>query len=224
MSTLLNSVKMAAATSAPLKINIISDTVCPFCYLGYGRLAQALKTLNAPPADISWQAYHLDPNASKKSQPIHDVLVRKFGDPNRIKMLNERIKVMGQELGFNFSFSGRVGHTGDSHRVVQLAKQKNVEPPVMLEIMKMYFEEGGDITSTEDLVRAAVKGGLDGEETRKWLSEGKGAAEVDQQVIDAYQRGVRGVPHFVVNDKWEINGAQDLCVFVDTLKKAQASS
>ncbi|KAI6780740.1 uncharacterized protein J7T54_001048 [Emericellopsis cladophorae] len=214
---------MASTTSASLNINIISDTVCPFCYLGYARLLQALKTLNSPAASISWQAYHLNPHASTQSEPAMDVLVRKFGDENRVRMVQDRIKTMGQELGLDFSFEGRMGHTRDSHRVIQLAKQKNVENEVMSEIMKMYFEEGGDITSAEDLTRAAVQGGLDKEETRTWLSEGRGAAEVDREVEDAYERGVRGVPHFVINDKWEINGAQDLSVFVDTLKKAQSS-
>lgn len=80
--------------------------------------------------------------------------------------------------------------------------------------MKAYFEESGDITSRDMLVRAAAKGGLDADETRRWLDEGKGGDEVDREVQEAYSLGVSGVPHFIIDGKHQIGGAQDPSDFI----------
>ncbi|KAF9873568.1 dsba oxidoreductase [Colletotrichum karsti] len=210
-------------------IKVISDPVCPFCYLGKARLNRAIdvykKTYPAGKDDnfnVTWQAYYLDPTAPKKGVPVNERMAARFG-AERLEMMHDRMKKLGAAEGFNFTFDGKVGHTRDAHRAVQLAKTKGpeVENAVMTSIMKSYFEEGGDVTSWDMIVDAAVKGGLEKEEVKKWLEEGKGGAEVDKQVEDAYRKGVRGVPHFVINDKYEIGGAQDVGEFLETLVAAK---
>ncbi|KAJ0386651.1 hypothetical protein COL922a_003884 [Colletotrichum nupharicola] len=214
---------------ANFNIKVISDPVCPFCYLGKARLNRAIdlyqKTYPAGKEDkfnVSWQAYYLDPTAPKKGVPVNERMAARFG-ADRLEMMHARMKKLGAAEGFNFTFDGKVGHTRDAHRAIQLAKTKGpeVENAVVTSIMKSYFEEGGDITSWDTIVDSAVRVGLAKEEVKKWLEEGKEGEEVDRQVEDAYRMGVRGVPHFVINDKYEIGGAQDVGEFLETLVAAR---
>ncbi|KAK2034319.1 DSBA-like thioredoxin domain-containing protein [Colletotrichum zoysiae] len=212
-----------------ININIISDPVCPFCYLGKARLNRAIdlykKTYPAGKDDtfnVTWSAYYLDPTAPPKGVPVNERMAERFG-AERLHMMHERMKQMGAAEGVNFTFEGKVGHTRDAHRTIQLAKSKgaDVQNAVVDSIMKSYFEEGGDITSWDMIVDAAARGGLERDEVRKWLEEGKGGQEVDKQVEDAYRMGVRGVPHFVINDKYEVGGAQEAGEFLRQIVAAK---
>ncbi|UKZ81498.1 hypothetical protein TrVFT333_009270 [Trichoderma virens FT-333] len=151
---------------ANITIKIISDNVCPFCYLGKARLDRAISAFhNATPKGetdnftISWHAFYLDPYASFESEPVRQHVARKFGSLSRVDAIHERLAQTGAEEGLNFTFKGLVGNTRDSHRLVQLGRSKGnaTENKVVSEIMKMFFEEGGDITSIDDLVKAAER-------------------------------------------------------------------
>ncbi|KAL6852968.1 hypothetical protein ACO1O0_007517 [Amphichorda felina] len=222
-------------------IKIVSDNVCPYCYLGKVRLDRAIAQFrrdSSPSSpdtfNISWHAYMLDPSAPEGvSEPVQVTTARKFG-PARAAAMQQRLRQVGAAEGLDFTFAGRRGSTRDSHRVVQLAKAKakakaiagdgDVEDRVVHEIMKMYFEAGGDVTAEEDLVRAAARAGVDAEETRAWLRGGKGGGEVDREVEEAYEMGVTGVPHFIINDKFEVHGAEDVSVFLKQLNKAREAA
>ncbi|CAH0037782.1 unnamed protein product [Clonostachys solani] len=210
---------------AKINVKVISDSVCPFCYLGKTRLDRAIAQHQAAsPADtvsVSWQAFYLNPNAPTKSLPLNEYLASRFG-PDRIGPMHSHMKALGAQEGIDFTFKSRTGNTRDSHRLVQFGKAKDAEHKVVGEIMKMYFEQGGDITSHADLVAAAERAGLDGAEAKAWLDEGKGGKEVDEEVSKAYDMGIHGVPKFIVNGKYQIDGAQDFSVFADTLRKAAA--
>lgn len=202
-------------------ITAISDNVCPFCYLGIARLNRAIglykRTVPSGSNDtfaISWHAFQLDPTAKPgfgESRPTREVTAAKFG-AQRVAALEERLASMGAAEGIRFTMAGRIGSTRDSHRVVQLGKTKGseVENAVVHEVMKMYFEEGGDITSWDDLVAAAQKAGVDAAETREWLESGRGGDEVDREVEESVTMGVRGVPKFIINKKFQIDGAEDV--------------
>ena len=215
-------------------IKIISDNVCPFCYLGKARLDRAIaqfrqETPSSASPDtfnISWHAYMLDPNAlAGQSEPVQAATERKFGAA-RTAAIQQHLRQAGAAEGLDFTFAGRRGSTRDSHSVVQLARAKggDVEDKVVHEIMRMYFEEGGDITAEEDLARAAARAGVDADEVRAWLRGGKGAGGVEREVEEAYDMGVTGVPHFIINDKFEVHGAQDVSVFLEQLNKAAAAA
>ena len=212
-------------------IKIISDNVCPFCFLGKARLDRAITQFRQPSDtfNISWQAYLLNPNSPTKSLPMREALAKKFGStmtPAQIEGIQHRIQQMGKEDGLDITHQGWTGHTGKSHRVVQLGKTKGteVEHKLVQEIMSMYFEHGGDITKDDDLVRAAEKAGIDAEEARNWIKEGKGADDVDREVQESRAMGVQGVPHFIINDKYEIHGAEDVSSFIKTLERAKAAA
>ncbi|KAL2880850.1 hypothetical protein SGCOL_003877 [Colletotrichum sp. CLE4] len=214
---------------ATINIKVISDPVCPFCYLGKARLNRAIdlykKTYPNGKDDtfnVTWQAYYLDPTAPPKGVPVNERMAARFG-ADRLEMMHAHMKKLGAAEGFNFTFGGKIGHTRDAHRTIQLAKSKGpeVENAVVDSIMKSYFEEDGDVTSWDMIVDAAVRGGLERGEVRRWLEEGKGGEEVDKQVEDAYRMGVRGVPHFVIEDKYEVGGAQEVGEFLGQIVAAR---
>lgn len=155
-------------------------------------------------------------------------MVQKFG-ADREEALTRRMALMGQSEGICFSFQGKMGNTRDAHRLVQLARAREganagVQERLMAGLMRRYFEEGGDITSHEMLVSAAVEAGLDGEEAKRWLEEGKGGSEVDKEVQEAYAKGINGVPHFFINDKYEISGAQEVEAFLVELARVKSTA
>lgn len=149
-------------------------------------------------------------------------MAEKFG-ADRQEALTQRLGQMGQSEGICFSFQGKMGNTRDAHRLVQLARTKggDVQEKVMAALMRGYFEEGGDITSHDMLLAAGEKAGLDTAEARTWLEEGKGGDLVDEEVEWAYAKGIRGVPHFIINDRFEIGGAQDIEAFLSEFVRAK---
>lgn len=126
-------------------------------------------------------------------------------------MIIERLKLIGKEVGINFSFGGETGNTRDSHRLVQLGKSRGpaVETTVVEELFSAYFENEGDITNHDVLKQVGVRAGLEQAEVKAWLESDEGGKEVDKEVMDAQERGVSGVPNFVLQGKYEISGAQD---------------
>lgn len=204
-------------------IKIISDTVCPFCYLGAARLDRAIalyrKTVPGGSTSvftIRWSAFRLDSDPPAASVPVREVAAKRFG-ADRLAAKSERMAQLGASEGFNFTFAGRIGATRDSHRVVHLGRSKggDVEDRVAREVMRMFFEEGGDITAWDDLVGAAERAGIRPEETRRWLEDGMGGDEVDAEVEEAERMGLKGVPTFVVNGKHVVDGAEDVFGFME---------
>ncbi|KUI61676.1 Uncharacterized protein YwbO [Cytospora mali] len=214
-------------------INIVSDPICPFCYLGKRRLDRAIdvykKTIPGGSEDtfnITWKPYYLDPTLPKgKSFPVLECMAQKFGADHQ-EAITQHLSRMGQTEGICFSFQGKLGNTTDAHRLVQLARTKggDVQHKLMAEMMKGYFEEGADITSHEMLLSAGEKAGLDAAEAKQWLEEGKGGGKVDEEVEWAYSKGIRGVPHFIINDRFEVGGAQEVDAFLSEFLKAKEAA
>ncbi|KAL8375896.1 hypothetical protein RB595_007155 [Gaeumannomyces hyphopodioides] len=225
---------------ANISIKVISDNVCPFCYLGKKRLEKAIelykKTAPGGADDrftVTWHPFYLDPTLPPVGRPLEEVMTRKFGSVERVRAIHERMAATGRQEGINFTWQGRVGNTRDSHRLVQLARAKGgpseanmaqAQDRLISSLFRAYFEEGADITSADALVAAAERGGLDAAEARAWLEQGKGGAEVDEEVERAYQRGVHGVPHFIINDDIEISGAQEAGTFLAELVRAKRAA
>lgn len=219
-----------------ITITIISDNVCPHCLLARNRLNRALeifrKTVpgaSTTPISIQWQAHLLQltsPQASyipsSGSTSASAITEAKFG-ADRARAKQEKLARAGAAEGINFSFAGKIGPTRDSHRLVALGKTKGweVADALVMAIMKMYFEAGGDITSFDDLVGAAQLAGIDADEAREWLESGKGGAEVDEEVKKSIAMNITGVPTIIINDKYTVDGAEDMFGFLEALSKAK---
>lgn len=137
--------------------------------------------------------------------------------------LRKRLADVGKREGVTFNFDCRIGNTLEAHRLGVLARRKDVdgreglEHRVVRETMRVYFEEGGDVTSVEDLVRGAERAGMDGEEARAWLEGDDGLEEVQREVAEAVDLGIKGVPRFVINGKFVVEGADDVGSFFEQL-------
>jgi len=209
-------------------IAVVSDTVCPWCYVGKKKLEAGIAAFKKQhPEDtfsISWMPYYLNPHAPKVGINKKEYYEQKFGS-DRTNIIFERLRQTGQNVDIDFKFGGKTGNTRDSHRLIQLGKSKSPElqTRVVEELFASYFENEGDITSQDVLVQCAKKAGLDEKEAKEWLESGKGGKEVDEEVRFAQVMGVGGVPNFTLQGKYEVGGAQDAGVFLRLFEKIKAS-
>lgn len=207
-------------------ISIVSDTVCPWCYVGKTKLdagIAAYKLAHPSAADTfstTWLPFYLNPASPNPGVNKLAYYKSKFGE-DRAAMMIERLTAVGKDVGINFSFGGKTGNTRDSHRLIQLGKTKGPElqTKVVEELFKSYFENEGDITSHDMLQTAGVKAGLDAVDVKEWLNSDKGGPQVDREVMEAQIRGVSGVPNFMMQGKYEIGGAQDAESFVKVFER-----
>lgn len=123
---------------------------------------------------------------------------------------------LGKQVGIDFAFGGKIGNTRDSHRLIQLGKTKGetMQTKVVEQLFNAYFEANEDITQVETLIQQGVKAGLDEQEVRDWMANGKGGSEVDKEVAMAQQKFVTGVPNFTINGKYEVQGAEEPAAFL----------
>ncbi|KAL3418051.1 DSBA-like thioredoxin domain-containing protein [Phlyctema vagabunda] len=215
-------------------IEIVSDTVCPWCFVGKQKLDKAIAEYkNTHPESndtfsTTWLPFYLNPASPKTGVDKTNYYKSKFGE-ERTAMMFERLSEIGKDVGINFKFGGKTGNTRDSHRLIQLGKKKSpaLQTRVVEELFAAYFEQEGDITNHEILKNAAVRAGLDEKEVVEWLESDKGGKEVDLEVEEAKRNQISGVPNFTVQGKYEVGGAQDSSVFLrlfDKIKAAETNS
>ena len=211
------------------EISVVSDTVCPWCYIGKNKLDRAIELYQIAHPNTTdtfsttWFPYYLNPDAPKVGVDKRQFYQSKFG-PERTPMIFDRLASAGKPVGINFKFGGKTGNTRDSHRLIQLAKTKGPEMQtrVVEELFKSYFEQEGDITNHDVLKVAAKAAGLEGGEIEDWLGSDKGGKEVDKEVKEAQMMAISGVPHFTMQGKYEIGGAQDPEAFVQIFERVKA--
>jgi predicted DsbA family dithiol-disulfide isomerase len=215
-------------------IKIISDTVCPWCYMGKKRLEAGIAAYRAAHPEsqsqdtfsVTWHPFYLDPSAPTKGVDKAQRYRDRFG-AERVESMFARMSDMGREVGINFKFGGLTGNTRDSHRLIRYAMLQGgeeVQNRVVDQLFSKYFENEGDITSRDVLREAAVKAGLDGDEVGKFLESGEGTKEVEQEVVEAQLSGVHGVPNIRVNGVLELPGAVEPEIFKQVFEKVKSAS
>ena len=210
-----------------MKIEIWSDVMCPFCYLGKRRLESALEQSGLKDeAEIIWKSFQLNPDM--KTDPgkgIEAYLVEKKGwSLDQIRKSHARLTQAAAEMGLLYDFEKAVvANSFDAHRLVQLAKTRGLGDAMEERLFKAYFSEGGNIADHAVLLRLAANAGLDEREAKDALADPTAfAREVMEDVREARQLGVTGVPFFVFDRKFAVSGAQDTAVFMEALAKAHA--
>ncbi|KAL9637577.1 MAG: hypothetical protein Q9164_002108 [Protoblastenia rupestris] len=211
-------------------IAITSDTVCPWCFIGKRHLEAGIALYKSTHPErtndtftTTWLPYQLNPTAPKIGIDKREYYIQKFG-AEKVALMFPRLEAVGTRVGINFNFGGKTGNTRDSHRLIEMAKGKGgavLQDRVVEEFFKMYFQGEGDITDHETLTRAAVRAGMLEGDVRRCLESDEGGKEVDREVEVARRRGISGVPHFVVQDRYEIGGAQDAEAFVRVFKRVE---
>ncbi|KAG9654428.1 DSBA oxidoreductase, partial [Aureobasidium melanogenum] len=212
------------------EVKIYSDTICPWCYIGLKTLEQAISLYQRTYPDgskdtfhITWSPYYLDPLAPTPGILASTRIAQKNGI-GRAEGIKMRLKRVGKAHGIDFTFSGKVGNTRDSHRLLYLAGLKGEEVQMALakELFRVHFEGDADVSSHDDLIEAGVAVGLVRDEVKEWLESGNGGAEVDDEAQRARDAGVNSVPTFEINGR-RLEGAEDPLAFYELFASIKAA-
>lgn len=193
------------------QIDIFSDVICPWCFIGKRRLERALKLRPVPDLTIQWRAFQLNPDMPVEGMSRQAYLENKFGGPERASQIYDNIRRMGDGEGIDFRFDliQRTPNTVLAHRTINLATAMGTADALVENLFNAYFIEGVDIGDLDNLVELAEASGMDAEETRTWLEGKGGATEVMAETRFAYENGINGVPCFIFNRQYAVSGAQE---------------
>ncbi|HLO11372.1 MAG TPA: DsbA family oxidoreductase [Pseudoneobacillus sp.] len=207
-----------------MKIEVWSDFVCPFCYIGKRRLEEALNQFpHSEHVEVEFKSFELDPHSPKNDgQNIHEVLAVKYGmSVEQAEKANEGVGQQAISVGLNFNFDEmKPTNTFDAHRLAKYAKSLGKEREITEKLLFAYFTESKHLGDHEALADIAALVGLDRQESLKVLeNQNAYANEVRIDEGMAQQYGISGVPYFVINQKYAISGAQPTETFLGALQK-----
>jgi predicted DsbA family dithiol-disulfide isomerase len=215
---------MAAASNAPLVIDVVSDVVCPWCYIGKRRLEQAVALAPEIPVEVRFRPYFLNPWVPREGMSREDYLTTKFGSPARYKDIARRVATAAEAEGLVYAIDkiARQPNTLDCHRLIRWADESGQGAAMKQRLMALYFSEGADLSDPQVLVGAAVACGLDGEAIRARLASDADVAAVEQEANSAKEAGIDGVPCFIFGNLLAVSGAQAPEHLADAIRRAAA--
>lgn len=209
-----------------MKIEIWSDIMCPFCYIGKRHLEQALTHFPELAVNIEWKSFQLDPSIS--SQPGKDVYSylaeRKGMSVSDSKQMHQQVADRAKEVGLDYHFDKAViANSLNAHRLIQLAKTKGFGDKMEEVFFKAYFTDGADLADVDQLMQLGIKAGLNPLDIKETIENEDFTTAIQQDIVEAQQIGVSGVPFFVFDRKYAISGAQPIDVFINTIRQLIAS-
>jgi predicted DsbA family dithiol-disulfide isomerase len=196
--------------SKPVRIDVVSDVVCPWCFIGKKRLEQAVAMTPGILVEVHYRPYFLNDWIPLEGISREQYLTTKFGSPESYKGIAHRVAAAAASDGLVYASEriNRQPNTRDPHRLIRWAEAIRKAPEMKQRLMDLYFTEGADLSNTDVLVQAAADVGLDPAHVRADLASNKDVAEVEQEVQMAKDAGIQGVPMFIFGDKFRISGAQ----------------
>jgi predicted DsbA family dithiol-disulfide isomerase len=207
-----------------MKVEIWSDVVCPWCYVGKRNFEEALAGFgHRDQVEVVWRSFELDPSAPRTRQGEYSArLARKYGvGPAEAQAMVDRMTATAAEVGLAFRFDiARPGNTFDAHRLIHLARERGIQDGVKERLLAATFTEGEAIGEVEALVRLAAEAGLEPGEVRELIDGDRYAAEVRADEEAAMDLGVTGVPFFLVGGRFGVPGAQPPAVLLRVLDRA----
>jgi predicted DsbA family dithiol-disulfide isomerase len=209
-----------------LHIDIVSDIACPWCVIGYGSLAAALKNLESIcTAEICWKPFELNPAMEKEGELLSEHLYKKYGASKEdLSKTTQQITERGAALGFKFNFGekSRIYNTFDAHRLLYWAKDQGKQTELKFAFFELYFTAGGNPANTEQLMGVVEKVGLNKAEASEVLDTDRYIKEVREEQAKYLALEIRSVPTFIINNQYKITGGQPVDMFIETLKKIVA--
>lgn len=212
-----------------MKVEIFSDVVCPWCYIGKRKFEAALAEYRATDGadveiDVIWRPYQLDPTAPVGSaQPVSDAYAKKFGGPERAAAIIDKVTGVAADVGIGFRMDRALrANTRDAHRLLGWAFEEygsEVQSTLKENLLIAYFIDGRHVADVDTLVAIAAESGLDEAEARELLESDDGIAELNQELAEAASHGITAVPTFVFDEKWSIPGAQEPAMFLRAFRR-----
>ncbi|KAI8836250.1 thioredoxin-like protein [Chytriomyces cf. hyalinus JEL632] len=203
-----------------IPISVVTDTICPWCYIGKKRLETAMTNFKQRPGNtdvefaISYEPYQLSPDSSKEGVNKIEAYEKKMGK-DRVEKMIPYMKQVGQTVGIQFSYGGLIGNTFDSHRLVRYAglQSQNVQNDIVNKLYRAYFEEEKNIADVDLLVEIGVSSGLDATQLRELFASESLVKETQNALGKVKAKGISGVPHFTIGETVEVSGGQEPQVF-----------
>jgi predicted DsbA family dithiol-disulfide isomerase len=209
--------------TAPLTIDVVSDVVCPWCFIGKKRLEKALAMRPDIPVEVRWRPYFLNDWVPREGISRDEYLTTKFGSPERYRQIAGRVAAAAQAEGLAYNVGGiaRQPNTLDCHRLILWARNTGDPGKMKQRLMELYFTEGADLTDREVLVKAAADCGMDADLTRELLASDRDVDRVTQEATQAKEAGIDGVPCFILGGVLAVSGAQDPVYLADAIARAR---
>ena len=206
-----------------MRIEIWSDVVCPWCYIGKRRLERALGEFeHADEVEVTWRSFQLNPDAPATAVPTLDYLAQRFGP--QAQGMTARIAEMGRGEGLTLDFASSLTvNTLEAHRLLHLAADLGIGDAAKERLLRAHFSEGADLSDHETLTRLLVEAGAGQARVREVLAGTEYADAVQADIDMARRLGANGVPFFVIDRKYGISGAQAAETFLHALRTAYAA-
>ncbi|MEA2938229.1 MAG: hypothetical protein QOC56_1733 [Alphaproteobacteria bacterium] len=197
-------------TTSPLPIDVVSDEVCPWCYVGKRLLEMAVALKPEIPVAVRFHPYFLNPWVPREGMSRDDYLIRKFGSVERYNANNQRVADAAAFAGLSYARDKikRQPNTLDCHRLIRWAGESGNAARMKGRLMELYFSEGGDLSDRDVLVQAAVDCGMEAGRVRELLASDADVASVEAEANSAKESGIDGVPCFIFGGRLTISGAQ----------------
>ena len=216
---------MAEAPDNPV-IDVVSDVVCPWCYIGKRHLESALAALERagePLPVVSWHPFELNPGLPREGIDRREYLERKFGGPARAAHVYDRVRRAGTQAGIAFDFE-RIAlqpNTRDAHRLIAWVQHRGDAEALVERLFRAYFIEGRFLGSHEVLADLAEEAGEDREAVAAFLASPVGDAEIGEAEARAASLGITGVPFFIVDGRYGLSGAQPAETIVEAIRRSR---
>lgn len=207
-----------------VKIDIVSDVNCPWCYIGEQRLNNAIKELDGSHEfEVNFRAFELNASIPQEGQSRENYFLNNYGEEflPKIEETNKRITEAGKEEGIKFDFEKtvHVNNTFNAHRLIWLAEAYGVQQEVAEALFQAYFSEGSNVNDVDLLIKIGIDKGIPAERLENFFSSEEGKEEVRAMEQQAQQAGINGVPAFIINDKYLVTGAQPAKTLVEVFNQ-----
>lgn len=214
------------ADKQTVTVDVVSDVVCPWCYIGQKRLERAVAAVPELDVEVRWRPYQLDPTIPAKGKDRRQYMIDKFGSEERIADIHERIESLGKDEGIDFAFD-RIKiapNTLDAHRVIRWAGAagNGIQNELVRRLFSLNFEQGRNIGDPAVLIGAARDSGMDEAVVMTLLPTEADRSEVQNEIATASRMGITGVPCFLLESKYAVMGAQDAATLADALRQVAA--
>jgi predicted DsbA family dithiol-disulfide isomerase len=213
-------------TTTTVHIDVISDVVCPWCFLGQKRLDRAIALAEGVAVDVHWRPYQLDPSIPPEGLERKAYMRAKFGSDERLRQAHDTLVSAGAAEGIPFDFEAITvaPNTLDAHRVIRWAGSggPGVQDRLARRLFELYFQEGRNVADPAELAAAAREAGMDAGIVEALLPTDADREAVTQEIATATRMGVRGVPCFIIENKYAVMGAQDPETLADAIRQVAA--
>lgn len=212
--------------SNSIKVDIVSDVVCPWCYVGYKQLQAAANALDIE-LTVSWHPFQLNPNMEAKGQNLREHLMEKYGISEQDSVnARARLQKVGEELGisFNFSDDSRIYNTMDAHKLLAFALESDKQDELKQALFNAYFTDQKDISQQQILLDLANSIGLESEDVNQALNSEPLAQKINHEIQSFQTQGITGVPAMIFKQKYLVTGAQGVDNYKNILSQLLTES